>query len=249
MFFFGLFFLHFACLPVSGDVLTDLNKFWQSLYEQGKNITDTEQPILPVELLAKAMTDECFFGMFTPDPDHPEIVEPENPNVYDPEQTKDCDHNKVNQAYVWGMAKSGDNIWFGTGPNVNCLVQASYLGLEDYTQENDAYVCEFGYSQYLRSLQAELAQVGYDIDISELPLDLIGDWRPPRIFVYNTITKILSEKTPIIPTRKPLPTRPLVSDRLVPWEMWSSWVAPQPLAVLTCMPLIRPRATILGQPT
>jgi hypothetical protein len=203
--FFGLLFLHLAALPVfaipddppAATVLDQLNEYWQTLYTQGLSIAETKQPLLPVERLAKARPDECFFDMFEPDPDNPGTL-PDNPNVYDPEQTADCDHNKVNQAYVWGMAKSGDNIWFGTGPNVNCLVQSSYLDLGAYTQENSAYVCEFGNSQYLENLLDSLPafiNTG-DIDISELPLDLIGDWRPPRIFQYNTLTKTLTDKTP-----------------------------------------------------
>lgn len=205
--FFGLLLLLPAAMPVSAvedpepeNFLEQLDIFWQTIYTQGLSMAADGQPLLPVELLAKARPDECFFGIWK-DPDST----PEFPNIYDPEQTVDCDHNKVNQAYVWGMAKSGNDIWFGTGSNVNCLVQASYLGLEEHIRENEAYVCEFGYSQYLRDLQVELTRLGYDMDISELPMDLIGDWRPPRIFVYNTVTKILSEKTPLVQPPYPYP--------------------------------------------
>jgi len=92
--------------------------------------------ILFRDVLAKARPDECFYGIFSSDPespwydpDHPN--NPENPNIYDPSLQESCPHNKVNQAYVWGLAKSGDDIWFGTAPNTHCLVLGGYLGVTD----------------------------------------------------------------------------------------------------------------------
>ena len=200
--FFGLLLFNLAVPPLFAEtddpesVLGPLTSYWKDHEDQGTVIAATEQPLLPVERLAKARPDECFFGIL--DPENP-VAPPLPANVYDPEQTMACDHNKVNQAYVWGMVKSGDNIWFGTGANVNCLVQSFYLGLSDYELDNEAYVCEFGNSQYLKDLIAglpDLVDTG-SIDISELPMDIIGDWRPSKIYVYNTLTKTLTDKTPL----------------------------------------------------
>jgi hypothetical protein len=188
-------FLQLFSFPAFSDVFEDMNLLWKDVYDQGITIADGLQPTLPVEVLAKARSDECFNEIFIPDPENPDIP-PENPNIYDPGQSAACDFNKVNQAYVWGMTKSGDNIWFGTGSNVQCLVSASYLGVSDEAQ-NEAWVCEFGYSRYLKDLFNTLPDLFSDnYDLSGIPLELFGDWRPPRIFVYNIRTKILTDKTP-----------------------------------------------------
>ena len=118
------------------------------------------------EVVAKAAADECFYG----------VGDPRNGPIGDcaaPGQPK------VNQAYVWGLAFSGGNLWFGTAPNVHCLVLGGYLGLTDPIT-TDSYVCEFGASKMAQAYQ--------------LPPE-IGDWRPPRIFISNTTTKELTEKT------------------------------------------------------
>ena len=31
---------------------------------------------------------------------------------------------KVNQSYIWGITETGDNIWYGTFANGNCVTQA-----------------------------------------------------------------------------------------------------------------------------
>ncbi len=85
---------------------------------------------------------------------------------------------KVNQAYVWGLTQVGQALWFGTATNVHCMVLGAYLGLTTPI-ENKSWVCEFGDSQYSPPLSAA-----------------IGDWRPPRIYTYNTAGDILTEKTP-----------------------------------------------------
>lgn len=120
------------------------------------------------ESLAKAVPDECFYG-----------IGDEN-NLFVPGgiDTAAClgDNGtpKVNQAYVWGLAKSGNNVWFGTAPNVHCLVIGGYLGVNS-SIKTDSYVCELGDGGPL------------------------SDWRPPRLYLYNTSTKELVDKTPADP--------------------------------------------------
>ena len=71
-------------------------------------------------LLAKAPADECYYGLG--DPGNGPLSAANLP---------DCTGGrpKVNQAYVWGLVKNGNNVSFGTVVNVHCLVMGSYLGL------------------------------------------------------------------------------------------------------------------------
>lgn len=119
-----------------------------------------------LEMLAKASPDEDYFGLGDPN------------NNYNPFLASFSGTPKVNQAYVWGLAKNGDQLWFGTAPNVHCLVVGGYLGV-DLPHETDCWSCEFGESQ-----------------LSPPVPSIIGDWRPSRIFMYDLGTKVLVEKTP-----------------------------------------------------
>jgi hypothetical protein len=85
------------------------------------------------QLLEKAEPDECFVGIGSSANQFPAV-----PPCMDPAATP-----KVNQAYVWGLAESNSQLWFGTVANTQCLVIAAYLG---YTTpfETPSYVCEFG---------------------------------------------------------------------------------------------------------
>lgn len=123
--------------------------------------------LLDAHLLAKAEPDECFNGPGVPYTGTVPICEYGVP--------------KVNQAYVWGLAKPGDELWFGTAPNTHCLVFGSYLGITS-TIQTESYVCEFGDSQYSPPLPAAA-----------------GDWRPPDLFVYDLQTRTLSELAPADP--------------------------------------------------
>jgi hypothetical protein len=121
---------------------------------------------LKIELLAKAQPDECFVGVGEP---------------YPPGPPCDTGQPKVNAAYVWGLTKSGPDLWFGTGPNIHCLVLSGYLGIVE-PNLTDSWVCEFGASQYVPPLPPAL-----------------GDWRSPSIYVYDTDSDTLTEKTPFNP--------------------------------------------------
>lgn len=123
-------------------------------------------------LLEKAEPDECFNGIGVNYPAGPPC------NTGKP---------KVNQAYIWGMAKSGDAIWMGTMANTHCLVVGNYLAFEE-PFATPSYVCEFGQSSIVRN--------GFPpIPANSVP-PMIGDYRPPHIYVYNTATQALTEKVP-----------------------------------------------------
>lgn len=123
------------------------------------------------QVLAKAKPDECFYGIG------------DSRNTYNPSLELPCPEPataKVNQAYVWGITKSGDNLWFGTGANVVCLVMGTYFGTTSTSsrgRSDPAYICEFGKSQFLPTL---------------LPA-IIGDWRPPYLYTYNLKNGILTD--------------------------------------------------------
>ncbi|MFH1194952.1 MAG: hypothetical protein V1720_04530 [bacterium] len=144
--------------------ITKLSDFWVNSYYD-KDATEAF-PVNFQELLAKANPDEQFFGVGDAN------------NFYSPSGLfTEPDPNKVNQAYVWGLTKSGNNLWFGTIANTLCFVLGG-LGLDE-PSHNDFWTCEFGEGPYSPPLP-----------------DALGDWRPPRIFMYDLVAGKLTEKTP-----------------------------------------------------
>ncbi|MDY6853752.1 MAG: hypothetical protein SWO11_03435 [Thermodesulfobacteriota bacterium] len=128
-------------------------------------------------LLARAEPDECYAGIGVDYPSGPPC----------PSGSVE----KVNQAYVWGLTQEGDNLWFGTGANVECgtvgavlgdiLCKTEFLGL-CAPYETNSYVCEFGHSQIARE--------------NPLVTASNGDWRPPKIYQYILSTGELIDRTP-----------------------------------------------------
>lgn len=117
-------------------------------------------PVMEPALRGSASPDECFSRVGGP------ITSPAGSIC--PEGTRP----KSNQGYVWGMTRKGNDIWFGTGANVVCLIAANILKTGDPIETKD-FVCEFGQSQS-RS----------------------GDFRPPRIYVYDSSSHSLEDLTP-----------------------------------------------------
>jgi hypothetical protein len=118
-----------------------------------------------LELLGKAQPDECFNGIGVPYPPGPPCA---------------VGQAKVNQSYVWGLAKVGANVWFGTGANVNCLVSGATLNLVKPSLNED-FTCEYGESQIAKANP-------------QLPAS-VGDQRQPRIYLYDTHRRRMVEKT------------------------------------------------------
>jgi hypothetical protein len=140
-----------------------LNQFWLDAYGSGLGIASAtpgaaDNPSLAWSLLSKAQPDECFDGMGEPYPPGPP-----------------CDQGqpKVNESYVFGLTKTQDKLWFGTAPNMLCLVLGGDFGL-DIPIETDSFVCEFGNSQTSPPLPSNL-----------------GDFRPPHIYTYDLAKKQL----------------------------------------------------------
>ncbi len=156
----------------SSDDVAKLEQFWQQTHPSSPGLQSTPLPLnLSKTLLAKAKPDECFSAVGSCPTGKPDA-------------SGNCaagSKPKVNEAYVWGLAKSGSKLWFGTAPNVHCLVIGGYLGMTTPITTT-SFVCEFGQSC---AAQANPA----------LP-DSIGDWRPPTVYRYNLNTKALQKKTP-----------------------------------------------------
>jgi len=148
-----------------------IENFWHGYYG---NITLPSDPsIFSWERLAKAKVDECYYGLGD-SRNRPSFNE-SYPNDFTPDQVTACigasGIPKVNQAYVWGLAKSGNNVWFGTVANTLCLVFNGFYGpLTPPPMENNSWVCEMSFK----------------------------DVRPPRIFMYNTQTSELKDMTQIV---------------------------------------------------
>jgi hypothetical protein len=120
---------------------------------------------------AKAQPDECFSFLGT--------------NL--PFTTPPClfSQPKVNQAYVWAMTKARHDMWFGTAANPQCIAQAG-LSLDPSTwipYRTPSWACEFGSGPYSPWL---------------LPA-IIGDFRPPQIFLWDRAKAVLVEMTPKAP--------------------------------------------------
>ncbi|MCX6029955.1 MAG: hypothetical protein NT169_11755 [Chloroflexi bacterium] len=152
--------------------LEQMEQFWQGLYGRPSDparinpsfMPQATQPLpLGGKLLAKAQPDECFDGIGSPYPPGPPCA---------------TGRAKVNQSYVWGLTKTGNDLWFGTATNVQCAVIGRGLGVTTPFETN-SWVCEFGSASYPSSLPADLK-----------------DWRPPRIYQYSTASETLTEKTP-----------------------------------------------------
>src|SRR5512133_1382582 len=110
----------------------DLVKFWTL----ERFAVDGGQPVFVDQdhassLLAKAKPDECFNGIGQP------ITKPDANGV------SATGKPKVNDAYVWGLTKVGDNLFFGTLANTLCLVESGCLGVETGHIARE-WVCEFG---------------------------------------------------------------------------------------------------------
>jgi hypothetical protein len=144
----------------------DLQKFWTQNYSGMPNLPD---PYFTTKRLAKAQPDECFTGL-----GHSDF------NTYYPgnmtqQQISDCrtagGSPKTNQAYVWGLAKHGHDIWIGTVANTLCGVLDQFtafgVSIPFPLGQTDSWACEFGGK----------------------------DTRPPRIFVYDISKKRLIDLT------------------------------------------------------
>ncbi len=165
--------------PPSGAAqVTSLESYWKAQATPAA-VPEPQGPLLKSRLLAKSQPDECFAGIGKP---YPVGTRDAEGNLVCPEGSQP----KVNQAYVWGLAKAGDHLWFGTGPNIHCLVQGSYLQ-STAANQTDSWVCEGEESTYRTAWTPGVT----------LPAAL-GDFRPPDLFMYDQSAKKLVNKAVLL---------------------------------------------------
>jgi len=159
-----------------------LRAYWNIAPKGGENAPDKAVGDIihmlstDAELLAKAQPDGCYNGFGEPDTDLP-CTAPAIP--------------KVNQGYIWGMTKVGDEIWFGTMSNTFCAVfgtlAAQFADGEPITglPPTASCVCEF----------ADAAAPWWMFGgwPPTYP-DQLKDVRPPEMYSYNTVTKTLTPR-------------------------------------------------------
>lgn len=127
---------------------------WASALDFNWNMNGYALSVMNKKLLAKAVPDECYNGLDA------------NPVNSPLPCTESNSKPKTNEAYVWGLAKSGNMLYFGTAPNVLCLVLSGYLGMTT-PMETESYVCQFGSK----------------------------DFRPPQIYTFDLSINTLVNKT------------------------------------------------------
>nr|NQU91442.1 hypothetical protein [Bacteroidota bacterium] len=156
----------------SGLSVRNLQDYWADQYSTFNTDRGFEFGFVDSEVKAKAEPDGCFFGVG-------------NENNYFNPVGIDCDAcellggiPKTNQAYVWGLTQESDKLFFGTGPNIHCLVIGGYLGVTTPI-ETSCYVCEFGEGPFSPPLPPQ-----------------VGDWRPPRLFAFDQTTNTNVDITP-----------------------------------------------------
>jgi hypothetical protein len=124
------------------------------------------QPILTDTLAFKAPPDECFVAAKSTANVFPHA--PPCPSGSQP---------KVNTSYAWGMTETGSNVWFGTAVSGLCLTAAGLqpVNIQPPATTTPSYVCEFN------QRTAPPITPGY------------GDWRPPKIYHYDTKLKKVTD--------------------------------------------------------
>jgi hypothetical protein len=127
------------------------------------------------DLLKKAQPDEFFTGIG---------------NAYYPlgqQPPGTAGQPKVNYDYIWGMDADNRYVWFGTAANVGAYSAAAFgliIPTEFSSPQKDIpyRVWEFAQSKYPRG--------------NSFAQRILGDWRPPKIYRYDTITRVLHDLTP-----------------------------------------------------
>jgi hypothetical protein len=128
--------------------------------------------LLATDVVAKAQPDECYVGLG-------------ETNLYPFDfgaETCTDGMPKVSESYVFGLTRSGDELWFGTAPNMGCLVYgeiASQAPIDLTPFETSTWTCEYGEGLYAQPRDIPPAS---------------GDWRPPSTYTYDLETGELERK-------------------------------------------------------
>lgn len=142
---------------------------------------------MAVQLAAESEPDECFYRLgswdnYAKDAD---LTTAEQQDCVEQEGTL-----KRNAGYLWGITKSEDSLWFGTGANI---MEAGFGGILDKVTEDRL----LSYEHIVPPFRT--ANTVFELDNSKYmdgELGFLGDYRPPRVFQYNLKTGELTEHTP-----------------------------------------------------
>ena len=199
----GLMFL--AGAPARAATAADPPTLVNWWLNQGPSVGANTSPVMDQTVINQAQPDECFnaVGQLTQyNPNLPnggcdttqQILNPSNDQPYvDPITGNDVMSGpKTNQAYVWGLTNAQGNLFYGTAANVECLVMGAYLGL-GAPQVNSSYACEFGSSQYAKSINTYVGMLKTEGLLTTQQagrlaglVSAAGDWRPPHAYMQPT---------------------------------------------------------------
>lgn len=162
-------------VPVNPS-LERLGKFWSHHYGVDPGYYAHYLNAVDYQVVAKAKPDQCHYGLL--DPRNQPSFDATYPGNLTLAQREACIDDggqlKTNQAYVWGLTRSGHELWFGTIANTLCLVMDGFYPSGTFAPyQNSAWACEMG---------------GRDA-------------RPPRIFNYDTWSGRLTDLTSQVVSR------------------------------------------------
>ncbi len=157
-----------------------LYAWWQNEY--GLTLTPgTPNASHTPELLTRAPVDECYHGG-NPPTGSTNSIQPVN---------GDCasGDKKWNEAYVWSTETVGTDVWWGSMANTFCVIDGGTSILRNSLtspppafNESFTRICE--YDQSWLATTPGLLPAG---------LERLGDWRPPKIRVYDTTKNLVIE--------------------------------------------------------
>jgi hypothetical protein len=124
-------------------------------------------------VIAEAEVDECWAGLGQPYP--PKNADGTCPSGSIPRR---------NAGYAWGMTKTADHLWYGTGANVPCLafVDPTLPPTPGIAAPRTGFLCENSQS--------------YDLSQNPQRRNL-ADWRRPSVYRIDTCTLEREDLTPV----------------------------------------------------
>lgn len=97
---------------------------------------------------------------------------------------------KTNEDYIWSMATDGHSIWMGSGSGTLAIANAG--GLLPLLPPRPQ---EFQSNLGIPFRAWEYRQSQYPV-LPQYLKNFFGDWRPPRIYQYDTVTQEFIDRTP-----------------------------------------------------
>ena len=144
-------------------------------------------------LVVKSEPDECYNG----------LGEPYQPYLGEGSCGEDS-IAKRNQTYGWALTSHGTDLWIGTGANVSCLgATAGAIFSGEIPSFEAAPNCLDGGGPCLTVCEGPESQFLYERFPLPVPLierladsflGIIGDWRPPEVWVHDTSSGVANQE-------------------------------------------------------